>query len=337
LRVALIAQLPGLLDSLGCDPALLLRRAGIPARLLADSENRVDYRAVGRLLDEGVRATGLPHFGVLAGERFAPEVALGEVIELMVNSPTVEMALRALVLFHYMNDSGAAPALLPVNGRRVALSHFIFWPDVPARDTFYDAALAYGMQIMRRLCGANWQPLQVTFSHSAPADLAPYHRMFGRRLRFDANISAIEFEVDVLESPVVGADAERYAVLQNALRTRRIEAGGLLSDQVKLVLGAMILARTATAANVGELFSISDRTLRTRLAKEQATFRGLLRQTRLEMATQLLQSTKLSVSEIASAVGYADPPSFVRAFRGHFPGVTPGEWRGKEGLRATRP
>jgi AraC-like DNA-binding protein len=45
------------------------------------------------------------------------------------------------------------------------------------------------------------------------------------------------------------------------------------------------------------------------------------------MANQLLRSTELTVNEISAAVGYADPPSFVRAYRSQFNGVTPGEWR----------
>ena len=327
LRVALVAQIPALLDTLGCDSALVLRRAGIPPRLFADAENRIGYQIVGRLLDESVRATGLAHFGVLAGEHFAPAVALGDVIKLMQNSPTVEAALRALVLHHYLNDSGAVPTLLPRNGGRVALAHSILWHDVPAIETFYDAAMAYGMQIMRLLCGGKWRPLQVTLAHSPPPDFAPYRRMFGPHMRFDASISAIEFAADRLKRPVVGADPARYALLLEELRRRLRRDKVSLADQVRRALRLMILAGTASASNVADLFSISDRVLRGRLAVERTSVRRLLQQTRLDMAIQLLRSTQLSVSEIGAAVGYADPPSFVRAFRSHFSGVTPGEWR----------
>ncbi len=327
LRVALVAQFPALLDSLGCAPAPVLRRAGIPLRLLANAENRIGYQTVGRLLVESMRATGLPHVGVLAGEHFAPSVALGEVIELMRNSPTVEAALQALVLHHYLNDSGAAPMLLPQSARRVALAHAIYWPEVPALDAFYDAAIAYGMQIMRVLCGANWRPLQVSLARSPPSDLAPYRRMFGPRIRFDANMSAIEFAPEVLQRPIAGADPVRYAALRDALRERLLSDKASLTDQVGKALRSMILAGTASASSLASLFSISDRVLRSRLALERTTVRALLQQTRLAMALQLLRTTQLSVSEVSTAVGYADPPSFVRAFKRGFVGVTPGQWR----------
>jgi AraC-like DNA-binding protein len=327
LRVALVAQIPVLLETLGCDSAQVLRRAGVPSRLFANIENRIGYQTVGRLLFESVRATGLAHFGILAGEHFAPAVALGDVIELMRNAPTVEAALRALVLHHYLNDSGAVPTLLPQSERRVALAHSIFWHEVPALETFYDAAMAYGMQIMRLLCGRNWRPLRVTLAHSPPPDLAPYRRMFGPRMGFDAKLSAIEFDADLLKKPVIGADPARYALLRDQLQQRLLLDKVTLTEQVRKALRPMILAGTASASNAASLFSMSDRVLRGRLALERTTVRRLLLQARLEMALQLLRSTQLTVSEIGVAVGYADPPSFVRAFRCHFKGATPGQWR----------
>ena len=89
----------------------------------------------------------------------------------------------------------------------------------------------------------------------------------------------------------------------------------------------MILAGTASSSSVATLFSMHERVLRDRLAAEGASLRTLLQGTKLEVAAQLLRSTQLTVGEISAAVGYSDPPSFVRAFRRHFGGVPPGEWR----------
>ena len=327
LRVALVAQIPPLLEELGSNSAQVLQRAGIPSRSLAGAENRIGYQAVGRLLGECVRATGLAHFGILAGEHFVPAAALGEVIEVMQNSPTVEAALQVLLLHHHLNDSGAVPMLLPGNGRRVALAHSILWHDVPALETFYDAAMAYGMQIMRSLCGGHWQPFQVTLTRSTPIDLTPYTRMFGRRIRFGASLSALEFPSDLLKRRVIGANPARYAVVSDELRQRLHCDSAPLAEQVRRALRPMILAGTASASNVASLFSISERVLRNRLALEGETARRLIQQARLEMASQLLRTTQLTISEIGAAAGYADPPSFVRAFKSQYLGATPGEWR----------
>ena len=158
-----------------------------------------------------MRATGLPHFGLLAGEHFDPAAALGDVIELMRNAPSIEVALRAFVLQHHLNDSGAVPMLLPLGARRWGLGYTIFSHDVPGIDTFYDAAIAYGMQIMRLLCGKDWRPLQVKLAHRRPADVTPYARTLGPKVLFESNVYAIEFASNLLARPIVGADPGRYA------------------------------------------------------------------------------------------------------------------------------
>jgi AraC-like DNA-binding protein len=326
LRVALIAQFPMLLEALGCDPALVLRRAGIPRSLLARTNNRIGYHAVGRLLEESVRATGLAHFGLLVGEHFDPAVALGDIVPLMRNAPTVEAALRAFVLHHHLNDSGAVPMLLPRSARRVELAYSIVWHDIPAVDAFYDAALAYGMQIMRDLCGRRWRPLQVTLAHRRPVDDSQYRRVFGSHLRFDADVTAIEFPADLLQQPLAGADPDLYQRLRNDMGERLRRARISLVNQVRMALRPMILAGIVSQPGVASLFSMHERVLRRRLAVEGTTLRSLLLEARMEIATHLLRSTHLTVTEIGSRLGYADPPSFVRAFRKHFDGVTPGRW-----------
>ena len=327
LRAALVSNLPGMLDMLGCNSTRVLRRAGIPRKLLANPENQVGYHAVGRLLEETVRATGLTHLGVLAGESFAPADALGDVGELMQNSPTIQLALRTFILHHHMNDSGAVPMLIRSGQRRATLAHSIYWHDVPAIEVFYDAAVAYGMQIMRLLCGKNWLPRQVLLARRRPTDVAPYERMFGPNIRFDAHIHAIEVNSTLLDRPVAGADPARFAMLQDEIRQRERREHLSLSVQVRRAIRPMIVAGTASIADIATLFSMHERVLRARLATEGVSVRQLIREARLEMASQLLRSTQLPVNEISGAVGYADPPSFVRAFRSHFSGVTPGEWR----------
>ena len=327
LRAALVSQLPGMLDMLGCNTPHVLRRAGVTRKLLANPDNRVGYHAVGSLLEETVRATGLTHLGLLAGEGFTPAVALGEVGELMRNSPMIETALRTFILHQHLNDSGAVTILIRRGARRTALAHSIYWHDVPALDVFYDAAIAYGMQIMRFLCGEHWLPRQVQLAHRRPADLAPYTRAFGPNLRFDAPICAIEFDSDLLKRPVVSADPLRFAALRDEIRQRDCRENLSLSIQVRRAIRPMVVAGTASVGNVASLFSMHERVLRARLATDGASVRQLIREARLEMANQLLRSTELTVNEISAAVGYADPPSFVRAFRSQFNGVTPGEWR----------
>lgn len=329
LRSPLLAQIPALLEELGCDPAPVLRRAGIPRPLLASAEGVIPYPAAGRLLAESARATGLPHFGLLAGARFDPSSSLGELGQLMRHAPTVDVALRALVVHQHLNDSGAGPMLLPGSPGRVALAHALYRHDVPGLDVFYDGAMAYGMQIMRMICGRDWLPARVTLPRRRPADVAPYARAFGPQVGFDASVASLEFPSRLLEMPVAGADPGAFLALRERMRQRLQGQEAPLAAMVRRALYSLTFAGNATMPAVANLFSLHERVLRRRLAAEHTSVRQLLQEVRFEIGCQLLQGTNLATNEISAALGYADPPSFVRAFRKRSGGVTPGGWRAR--------
>jgi AraC-like DNA-binding protein len=62
------------------------------------------------------------------------------------------------------------------------------------------------------------------------------------------------------------------------------------------------------------------------LSEEGTSLQQLINQTRFDLAQQLLQNTGLPVSEIASALQYADPNAFSRAFR-NWANLSPSQWR----------
>jgi AraC-like DNA-binding protein len=90
----------------------------------------------------------------------------------------------------------------------------------------------------------------------------------------------------------------------------------------------MVLGGTSSAENVALLFGMHERTLRKRLTAEGTRLQQLVSQTRFELAKQLLENTQLPLSEIASALHYADAAVFSRAFRG-WSKTSPREWRAR--------
>jgi len=55
---------------------------------------------------------------------------------------------------------------------------------------------------------------------------------------------------------------------------------------------------------------------------------GLINARRFELAQQLLEHTRLSVTEISAALQYADTATFSRAFKG-WSGCSPVQWRSR--------
>jgi AraC family transcriptional regulator, arabinose operon regulatory protein len=65
-------------------------------------------------------------------------------------------------------------------------------------------------------------------------------------------------------------------------------------------------------------------------AERGISLREYTRGLRLQMACRLLETTSLSVKEIAGAVGYSQSPPFVRRFAKAF-GTTPRSYRARSG------
>lgn len=76
---------------------------------------------------------------------------------------------------------------------------------------------------------------------------------------------------------------------------------------------------------LAQIAGMSASTFARRLAAQGATFRGIANRVRHDMACRLLGDGGLSVAEVSARLGYADTPSFVRAFKA-IAGTTPGRY-----------
>lgn len=274
----------------------------------------------------GIRSlTGRCHVGLLVGERFVCK-DLGAIGYLMRNSRTVGDALRALLFNLHLHDRGAVPVLIKLDSASVLLGYSIYRHGMPATAQMYDAAIAIAFRMLRELCGPTWRPLAVHFSHQRPDNVRPYHRLLGPNLRFDADISGIAFASSWLGKTVAGADPALHELISRALTQALANRSVTFSEQVQGVLHQMLLSGTSSAEEVAHLFGIHERTLRKRLRAERTTLHRLISQTRFELARQLLSNTRLSASEIADTLRYADLSTFSRAFK-TWANVSPQQYR----------
>lgn len=103
------------------------------------------------------------------------------------------------------------------------------------------------------------------------------------------------------------------------------------SVQIRRMLSADPTKRWKIGA-VGKLLGMSEATLRRRLDEEGQGFRAIIAQVRMGRALVLLQSSDLSITQVAYAVGYESLSQFTARFRRHF-GQSPRQLRGIERIR----
>ena len=130
----------------------------------------------------------------------------------------------------------------------------------------------------------------------------------------------------LLEHPILGVDAHLRSVLQQRVLTLS-HAGPLdTATQLRRELRVALIDHKASADEIPARMGMSRRTFRRRLEACGVKFKDILHETRCEFAQQLLANTRLSIGEIATIVGYADPSILTRRFAS-WTGICPREWR----------
>jgi AraC-like DNA-binding protein len=328
--VASVQALPEVLCELGVDPAPVLESAGIDVGLFDDPDNVMSFAARGRLVQTCVERTGCKHFGLLVGARNGVH-SLGLLGLLMKYAPTVDHALQALVKYLYLHGRGGMNSL-SVTNQRAILGFEVYMPGNVATDQIGDGAVMFMFNILRQLCGTAWQPQEAWFARRRPSDVKAYQQLLSIPLRFNAEKNAVVFDVDDLARPIPNFDADLYRYLQQQVDLLDSMQTDDLPRQVRMALRSAFSERRFSSEHVASLFAMHARTLNRRLNLSGTSFRVLVEETRYEMACQMLEHSDMDLRQIGLALGYADPGSFVRAFR-RWSGMTPGQWR----IRGQRP
>jgi AraC-like DNA-binding protein len=238
--------------------------------------------------------------------------------------------LQALLLHLYLHDRGAVPILINLDASYVLLGYSIYRHATPGAAHLYDAAIAIGYRMLKAICGASWKPAHVQFSHVRPKDARPYRRLLGPSVRFDAEVSGIVFAVSWLDRVIPGADPKLHELAMSTIQQARGSSKMSFGDVVRGALQQLVLSGTPSAGRVALLFGVHERTLRKRLTAEGISLRRLVIRARFELAKQLLENTQLPISEIATALHFADAAVFSRAFRS-WSKTSPRDWRARVG------
>ncbi|MDR7128130.1 AraC-like DNA-binding protein [Algoriphagus sp. 4150] len=82
-------------------------------------------------------------------------------------------------------------------------------------------------------------------------------------------------------------------------------------------IAALHLAQPALPGlqEIAEVFHLTPRTMQRMLAKEQLTFRKLSDELKKQLGVILLRHDGYTITDIAYLLGYAEPASFVHAFK----------------------
>ena len=113
--------------------------------------------------------------------------------------------------------------------------------------------------------------------------------------------------------------SSEFAVASHAAASPKLLARDLHDQRLRRVLEMIESEPSRNVTELAEVVHLSPAHLQ-RLFKRQAGIQigGLVAEYRLQKAARLISATRLSIKEIAHAVGYTHYSSFVRAFQRRF-------------------
>lgn len=312
------------LRSLGADPIKVMAEVGIDHELFDNPNNLISFQARGRLMAHCADQLSCQHFGLLVGKQSGLS-SLGLAGLRSKYSSDVGSALDNLIRYLHLNVRGASISLEADSGLAV-LEYQIYQTQVQGNDQIGDGAAAVMYNILRELCGDDWQPIEIRFAHRKPSNEKPFRQFFQAPLCFDTSQYAVVFSANWLDHRLPEVDLEVRKLLQQEIGKFEMRHGDNFLDQVRRVLRAVIVTSHSSADEVAELFSMHRCTLSRHLNELGTSFQDLVGEVRFEIAQQLLEDTGMEIVQIASVLGYSNASAFTRAFR-RWSSTTPAEWR----------
>jgi AraC-like DNA-binding protein len=334
IRVGGAMALPALLRDLGADADAVIAAAGLSPEVLADPENVIPFLSLGHLVEQAARATQNGHIGLLLGQKSSTR-SLGYLGVLIENSQSVRGALDNLIRHFHLHDARGVP-ILEVSKGTASLGYTIFENAVPGAREIVDFAIASLFNVVRRLCGPSWQPIEIGLPRQRPRNTRPYENVFNAPLRFGAEHGAIVFSADWLAHPVRDAHPLIFGLVESHIEELEAQSVESFEARLRRLLRTLVLTRRCSLEAVSELFHLEPRTLARRMERDDIKFRALVDEARYEVARHLLADTSLAMTHVAAMLDYSEASAFSRAFR-RWSGKTPIAWRAERFLPRDRP
>jgi AraC-like DNA-binding protein len=198
------------------------------------------------------------------------------------------------------------------------------WSFVPLAHSRVDARvyrflveMGFGitMSLHRDVMGPSFRPRELRFACPKPMNAGEYETVFEAAVMFDQERNEFVFDAAWLDGTSMLANEIAYATQRDLCKAQLAELTELkgVSGKVKQALMEN-LPSSLSFEQVAQKLNMSSRTLRRRLEAENTSYRHLSDDLRMNMAILYLRDTKLTVEQIADALGFSDSANFRHAF-----------------------
>ena len=315
--------------------ARVLAAAQVPPELLGAPHARVPAEAFSAIWLAVARELDDEFFGL--DRRRMKVGTFGFLCQAVLHAPSLDGALRRLLRgFAVVLDDVRGELAVEGESAVIRIVNRIADPEARrfADETFL--VLVHGVACW--LVGRRIPLTLAAFAHGRPAHAAEYQVMYSHELRFDAPFTEVRFDAAHLAAPTIQDEASLRKFLRTAPRSVFLKYKNEDSWTARLrrrLRGSIGGSGWPRLEDVAREFGVAPTTLRRRLEAEGTSYQGVKDELRRDAAVHQLCGTRLSIANIASALGFQETSAFHRAFK-RWSGVQPGEYRRRAGQAEAR-
>jgi AraC-like DNA-binding protein len=314
-----------LLAEHGLHASAVLKGTGVELSVVADAEYKLDIKQQNAIYENALKISQIQGLGLMHGERILP-THLGIVGYAIQTSTNLRQALKLLLRYRPMIGS-LVDIQLQVVGEMATLTFTSTSEHNSLRRYVLEEHIASIDRILRLITGKRFRASSVRFDYQAPSYLSIYKEVFDCSVEFSCPLTEYQFDSRLLDLALVFADPIMARACEHkcdAIITGMSAAGNDVDEIRRMIL--MLPCDSRNLASVAAEMNTSSRSVRRKLAAEQTTFQILLDEIRLELASDYLKNTNLTIEDIAPLLGFSDASNFRQAFK-KWTGETPGSFR----------
>tara|TARA_Y100001936_G_C16083437_1_gene679725 strand:- start:587 stop:1627 length:1041 start_codon:yes stop_codon:yes gene_type:complete len=313
------------LEQQGLDTDVLLQQRGIDPQLVRQPKARVPtdqfirlFRLCWKVLDdEFMGRSTLPcrvgHFHLMSA--------------LVVHADNLEEVLRQSIRA-YSLFSDDVRIELRHSGDEVELSLNHLRPELDPDNFLVEWLLLVWHRLVGWMIGRKIVLSHANFKHALPAHFDEYRFIFPCECHFERERNSLFFSKNYLSMPVCRSKEEVDEFVLSSPRDLLIwtDEDNSLSTRVRQLLEAQEESRLPNLEWVSEQLHMTSYTLCRKLKSEGSSYQKIKDNLRRDQAIVMLTRQNLSVSDISTKLGFAEPGAFSRAFK-HWTGLSPLSYR----------
>jgi len=310
-----------ILDTLGAPTQSLLEKYKLPAALAESMDSYVPIRNALQFAEAAKYTQGIPDLGYLVARSASFDYLSSRLRTLIINSPTLFAALKALCANAHLEDTNLT-MFLAFHGNSIRIhSQLNGVKGLQQLEHSQWLQNVLPVHVVRKFAGPDWSPRTIAFEARYFPTAEAQECWSGTRFLSAQPYSWIDIPVDYLSLPPISA-----STCQGASEVEEIRLSGKLVDTLKLMLPSYLGGKVPTVMDIADMANTSTRNLQRMLGDAGLNYRGILNAVRFERAALLLRDPGVKIVDIALSLGYTDAAHFTRAFR-RMGGLSPLQFR----------